>query len=413
MFQNKNPLLKKIYAISQVKNEADIIESFIRYSLIHFDGIIITDDASTDNTLEIIHSLSVEFSERVIIIPSRKKGDAECRLDYHRNKLLQIAFDEYNADIVVPLDADEFLIADDEKTVRLCLEKLDENACYLCRWKTFIYSPYDGDMLDCSFVPARYLYYRNPHMIHEMTKVIVFRKPWLNANLSLVLGNHTVISISKRSFPLIELENLFFAHYPIRSVEQIKSKVIKFMLHNLSVPDMNPKQSNHIEMMYNYLKKHNLTLSNNDILWFNLLYSSSESHVPEKTSMLSNCIAINPQKYYPEIKCIHTAQMLNNISVITDTVASVMSSYDKLYPNNNNNKGVTTLLDVAEFVVLDYREKRRELLDPNEKLRIKYKWIMHNIWLKPLCIIQKSFPNGSKRGKVVRHVWYKLNNQKK
>lgn len=400
--------MKKIYATSQVKNEADIIESFIRYALVHFDGIFLTDDGSTDNTLDIIHALSVEFPGRVIVVPLRKKGDAECRLDHNRNKLLQLAFEEYNADIVVPLDADEFLITENAKNVRQYLEELNDNACYLCRWKTFIYSPYEGDMQISSFVPSRYMYYRDPRVIPEMTKVVVLRKPWYEAALSLVLGNHTVKSTSNMSFSLIELHDLFIAHYPIRSIDQIKSKIIKFRLHNLAVPDMAPGQSSHNEIMYHQLKKNHLELSNDDVLAFSFLYSS----VPvssDRSFIQANCINLPPQKIYPEINCIHNPQILDCTTTIIDTITSVMNSYGKLYPHNSK-KGVTSLLDVAEKVVLDYRGKRRELLDPNEQLRIKLKWIMYKVLHKYFFIIEKAFPLETKRGGVIRNIWYGLKN---
>ena len=398
--------MKKIYATSQVKNEADIIESFIRYALVHFDGILLTDDGSTDNTQEIIHALSVEFPERVIVVPLRKKGDAECRLDYNRNKLLQLAFEEYNADIVVPLDADEFLITENAKNVRQYLEELNDNACYLCRWKTFIYSPYEGYLQDSSFVPSRYMYYRDPHVIPEMTKVVVLRKPWFEATLSLVLGNHTVKSTSNMSFSLIELQDLFIAHYPIRSIDQIKSKIIKFRLHNLSVPDMAPGQSSHNEIMYHQLKKNNLELSNDDISAFSYLYSSTPISL-DNSFIQVNSININPRKFYPEINCIHKPQILDCTSTIVDTITSVMKSYDKLYPYESN-KGVTLLLNMAEKIALDYRGKRRKLLSPNEQLRIKLKWILYKILHKYFYIIEKAFPLETKRGEIVRNIWYEL-----
>ena len=43
-----------------VKNEMDIIESFVRYNVNYLDGMIILDNGSTDNTLNILKSLKNE-----------------------------------------------------------------------------------------------------------------------------------------------------------------------------------------------------------------------------------------------------------------------------------------------------------------------------------------------------------------
>ena len=46
--------MKKIFSISMVKNEMDIIESFVRYNANILDGMIILDNKSTDDTVKIL-----------------------------------------------------------------------------------------------------------------------------------------------------------------------------------------------------------------------------------------------------------------------------------------------------------------------------------------------------------------------
>src|SRR5262249_25267225 len=50
----------KLIAISRVKNEADIIEAFVRHHAQHFDTLIVLDDGSTDSTYGILQSLLAE-----------------------------------------------------------------------------------------------------------------------------------------------------------------------------------------------------------------------------------------------------------------------------------------------------------------------------------------------------------------
>lgn len=50
----------KIVSITAVKNESDIIESFIRYHLNIFDFMILLDNGSTDDTSFILNKLMEE-----------------------------------------------------------------------------------------------------------------------------------------------------------------------------------------------------------------------------------------------------------------------------------------------------------------------------------------------------------------
>ena len=50
----------KIVAISGVRNEADIIEPFVRHTLAYCDTLIVLDHGSTDATFEILKKLQQE-----------------------------------------------------------------------------------------------------------------------------------------------------------------------------------------------------------------------------------------------------------------------------------------------------------------------------------------------------------------
>ena len=57
----------KIVSITMVKNEMDIIESFIRYNINIVDEMIILDNGSTDYTLDIINNLIEEGLNIVLL----------------------------------------------------------------------------------------------------------------------------------------------------------------------------------------------------------------------------------------------------------------------------------------------------------------------------------------------------------
>ena len=88
-----------------VKNEIDIIESFIRYNLNIVDGMIILDNGSTDSTLNIIKNLKDEGLPVFYIEDEDRKYEQDKKM----TQLLNKAVDEFDADIIIPLDVDEFI----------------------------------------------------------------------------------------------------------------------------------------------------------------------------------------------------------------------------------------------------------------------------------------------------------------
>ena len=111
---------KKIFSISMVKNEMDIIESFVRYNANIFDGMIILDNCSSDTTFKILKLLENEGLPLFIF----KDKDMEYSQAVKMNQLLLKAVNEFEADIIVPLDADEFLISSNNLSKQLFLSIL-------------------------------------------------------------------------------------------------------------------------------------------------------------------------------------------------------------------------------------------------------------------------------------------------
>src|ERR1700709_2012931 len=95
----------RLVAVSIVKNEADIIEAFVRHTHAWVDHHLIFDHDSTDGTRQI---LGVLKSEGLPI--SLFTDDALGNLQQFRsNYLTRIAVEDHGADWVLPLDADEIL----------------------------------------------------------------------------------------------------------------------------------------------------------------------------------------------------------------------------------------------------------------------------------------------------------------
>ena len=109
----------KIISITTIKNESDIIESFVRYHLNIMDLMIILDNGSTDDTLDILIQLKNEGLPIVVIIDEDKYFEPYIKYNY----LLDVALNEYSADIICPLDCDEFIICDEGNPRVVYLQK--------------------------------------------------------------------------------------------------------------------------------------------------------------------------------------------------------------------------------------------------------------------------------------------------
>ena len=97
---------RNIVAVSMVKNEMDIIESFVRHTLTFADRMIIADHQSTDRTRDILGQLQAEGLPIVIeTIYTARYAQAEVT-----TRLMHEAADVYDADLILPLDADEFIV---------------------------------------------------------------------------------------------------------------------------------------------------------------------------------------------------------------------------------------------------------------------------------------------------------------
>lgn len=93
-----------------VKDEADIIETNIRFhKAMGVDGFIVTNNNSTDDTLEVLSRLKNEGLVLEIIDESDPTYQQEIWVD----RMIKIAKKKYHATWVINADADEFYYSKD------------------------------------------------------------------------------------------------------------------------------------------------------------------------------------------------------------------------------------------------------------------------------------------------------------
>src|ERR1700680_3105464 len=95
----------KLFGAAMLRNEADVVESFVRHNLALLDGLSVVDHGSSDGTSEILNALVAEG------LPLEVERDAS--VGYLQSEIMtrtvRNAFMRHGADFVFALDGDEFL----------------------------------------------------------------------------------------------------------------------------------------------------------------------------------------------------------------------------------------------------------------------------------------------------------------
>lgn len=233
---------KFLLMIAKVKNESDIIESFIRYHSCIFDKIIIIENGSLDGTYEILKALKEEGVCLEIINEAAQDFEEFRFINQYTARYVK----ETNANYVVFMDADEFLISNDNKNPRQVIEDLSEEKVYYLHWKTYLYNN-EEDKND--FVPSNFHVYREEAQ-ETFTKMIVPGWLYLEKKLIISEGNHNFWC--EENIETEFLYSLKFAHFPVRSKVQYTKQILLNAVGMMSIP--NEKILNaglHWKKMYN------------------------------------------------------------------------------------------------------------------------------------------------------------------
>ena len=220
---------EKIIVVSMAKNEADIIESFVRYHMTFVDGMIILDHNSDDNTGKILDKLKEEYPSLII-----DKLDAIEHVQYEvMTNLVKIAANELQADWILPLDIDEFLIpkvVDDD--CRSLFKKITHNVISL-DWL-------DYELVEPEQNREKFLLNRNCNRskkLNSLSKVLLNGNFVRENKIRLAQGNHGVLiqldNGTEQIAHTFRTPDFTLAHFPFRTQDQYISKNVIGWLTNI------------------------------------------------------------------------------------------------------------------------------------------------------------------------------------
>lgn len=210
----------KLAAVAMVRNEADIVESFVRHNLQYLDRIVVVDHNSDDGTAGILANLQREGLPITIERETTLAfNQAERLTDDARN--LAIA---HKPDWIFCLDADEFLRTPSRAALESVLDGTPGDAVVI-PWQTYLPSEKVHDPRN-PLAQARERPRVDP--IPEL-KVVLSRKLASGSDWLLAHGNHGVSradASGKHELLHTEtLDGIALAHFPMRSPDQLVKKV--------------------------------------------------------------------------------------------------------------------------------------------------------------------------------------------
>lgn len=215
----------KLVAVSVIKNEADIIEACIRHAATWTDAHLVLDHDSTDGTRAILARLQKE-GVRIQIYTDDALGNLQ---QERNNHLARLAARECDADWIVPLDADEFIIGPGREELEAFLagDAVRPASIPLLNY----YATQQDDASESN--PAARIRYCDPRYC-QTTKLIIPAAIAADPAVVIGKGSHSVFrngqTVASRAAPAA----FRLAHFALRSPAQQALRILMGELQKLS-----------------------------------------------------------------------------------------------------------------------------------------------------------------------------------
>lgn len=240
----------KSVLISVVRNEEDIIESFVRHHAKIFDHIFITSHQSKDYTNEILNCLQKEGLNLTVSYAS----------EYYHNqgelitdKIREVR-KKHKPQVFMMLDADEFVVGNLKNAAH---EIKNRHSSLSVAWRNYTVTENDDENETC---PIKRLTHRsnlvNVHHHKQLVPGCLFDM----SDITMREGCHHVFAGEDKIVPFTPSKELKLAHFPVRSPTQFMKKSLVGWLSKLANPNNkgNKPDWSHWKIFYDRAKKGNM-----------------------------------------------------------------------------------------------------------------------------------------------------------
>jgi hypothetical protein len=235
---------QRLVSITTVRNEADVIEAFVRHTATFVHQVVVLDNGSTDATRRILDDLAAHGCPLLVL----SDGSIGNRQWQRMTRLMrEVAAGQLRADWILPLDADEFIVPAGDASLAGALARA--SGPVHVPWVTYVPHPSD-DVHD-----------RNPatRLRHRASAEASWQKVFVPGALAtrdgvrLSQGSHDV-ELGGVGCAAERLTGVHLAHLPVRDPAQFASKIAVSQLQLLAMHDGNPAWGRHIRRFYDALK---------------------------------------------------------------------------------------------------------------------------------------------------------------
>lgn len=239
----------RLFGVAMVRDEADVIEAFVRHNLSVLDGLAIVDHGSLDGTGDILARLEAERLG-LLVTKAIEPGFFQSR---HLTALARQMLSRQGADFVFVLDADEFLKIESRTVLESALAAVPAGMHALVHWLTYV----PDDLESAQPFGPGHLWWRLKRERHSMHKVVVSRALLDDPAAYITDGNHLVSQPGSATPPRharLPANVAAYAHCPVRSRDQLAAKVITGYLADLAAQAPGREFAHHWGELYAMLR---------------------------------------------------------------------------------------------------------------------------------------------------------------
>ena len=339
-----------IVTVCMMKNEEILAESAIRYWLEFSDFVIVYNHHSTDGTSNILNAMKEEFAERVVLYELKFSVGIEMVQKEITNAMIRDAFSIYHADLVLPLDTDEFpFLQNREKgSLRNYLESLEQSCCYSVHRIPYLLAN-DSDLDTSRFLPLSFTLTKKPLFL-QTPKSIITGETYNVDPIYVVMGNHTLFRAGGNDLPpIVDLSpSMYYAHYPYQGTDQFKAKNAIGWLASYCNPEWSPGTSYHIQRCTDMIRKG--TAITNEIVNWSVL--SGFWTTDESLSDIQFEI-VDPSRYFDNIPLRYTNQFMKKQDSFVQLIEQSLNLADQFKAQQKELKKSVALAAEKEALHLE------------------------------------------------------------